>query len=204
MESAQFAGGPLDTRRGLRYSGRRAVLALQSPVTMRILVTGPSGAIGAALARAMSETHELRALAREPARVEAVTGLEVVRGDALTGEGLRAALAGVEVAYYLIHSMEAASNATFAARDRAAAEQFAAAAARAGVRRIVYLGGNGSTGRRSMSRTIARNERERAPTTSDARSATLSGTAARRICATSLRLARWGELGRSCGSRPPR
>ena len=141
MESAQFAGGPLDTRRGLRYSGRRAVLALQSPVTMRILVTGPSGAIGAALARAMSETHELRALAREPARVEAVTGLEVVRGDALTGEGLRAALAGVEVAYYLIHSMEPAAGSTFVRRDREAAEQFAAAAARAGVRRIVYLGG---------------------------------------------------------------
>jgi uncharacterized protein YbjT (DUF2867 family) len=65
----------------------------------------------------------------------------VVEGDALTGAGLDEALDGVEVAYYLIHSMEASSDGPFAARERMAAEQFAGAAARAGVRRIVYLGG---------------------------------------------------------------
>jgi uncharacterized protein YbjT (DUF2867 family) len=108
---------------------------------MKILITGPGGAIGASLARALGERHELRALAREPARVEARSPLELVRGDALTGEGLESALDGVEVAYYLIHSMEPAASATFPERDRLAAERFARAAQRAGVRRIVYLGG---------------------------------------------------------------
>jgi uncharacterized protein YbjT (DUF2867 family) len=63
-----------------------------------------------------------------------------VRGDALTGEGLDAALAGVDVAYYLIHSMGGRGG-DFAARDRRAAETFGAAAATAGVRRVIYLGG---------------------------------------------------------------
>ncbi len=108
---------------------------------MRILITGTSGAIGAALTRSLAGVHELRALSREPARVVAPAGVAVVRGDALTGEGLDGALAGIEVAYYLIHSMEPAAAASFVERDRAAARRFAAAAAHAGVARIVYLGG---------------------------------------------------------------
>jgi len=64
-----------------------------------------------------------------------------VRGDALSGEGLDAALDGVDVAYYLIHSMGSGSAANFVARDRRAAETFGVAAARAGVRRVIYLGG---------------------------------------------------------------
>jgi uncharacterized protein YbjT (DUF2867 family) len=69
--------------------------------------------------------------------------LQVVTADALTGAGLARALAGVEVAYYLIHSMEhaPAQESSFPERERIAAENFAAAAARAGVRRFVYLGG---------------------------------------------------------------
>ncbi|HXR13893.1 MAG TPA: NAD(P)H-binding protein [Solirubrobacteraceae bacterium] len=108
---------------------------------MRILITGPSGAVGHALARALAGRHELRGLARDPARVAGDLPLELVRGDALSGAGLARALDGVEVAYYLIHSMEPALADSFAQRDRAAAQRFAAAAARAGVRRIVYLGG---------------------------------------------------------------
>jgi nucleoside-diphosphate-sugar epimerase len=71
------------------------------------------------------------------------TEVEILRGDALSGEGLAAALAGVEVAYYLIHSMErpAGEAVPFDERDRIAARNFAGAAARAGVARIVYLGG---------------------------------------------------------------
>jgi uncharacterized protein YbjT (DUF2867 family) len=67
----------------------------------------------------------------------------MLQGDALTGAGLDRALDGVEVAYYLIHSMERTpSNSTpFSERERLAAVNFAAAAERAGVRRIVYLGG---------------------------------------------------------------
>jgi uncharacterized protein YbjT (DUF2867 family) len=108
---------------------------------MRILITGPSGAVGDALARALSGSHELRGLARDPLRVAGELPLEVVRGDALSGDGLAEALEGVEVAYYLIHSMEPAAADSFEQRDRIAAERFAAAAAHAGVRRVVYLGG---------------------------------------------------------------
>jgi len=110
---------------------------------VRILITGPSGAVGDALARALTlaDGHELRGLAREPARVRDGLALELVRGDVLSGAGLEQALAEVEVAYYLIHSMEPAASGGFAERDRLAAARFAQAAASAGVRRIVYLGG---------------------------------------------------------------
>lgn len=113
------------------------------PVTMRILVTGASGAIGAALAPALaSEGHAVRALTREPSRVRA-TGLdEIVTGDVLLGQGLDVALDGVEVAYYLIHSMESVTRTqgAFSERERTAAAHFAGACLRSGTRRVVYLG----------------------------------------------------------------
>jgi uncharacterized protein YbjT (DUF2867 family) len=108
---------------------------------MRILVTGASGFAGAQLIpRLLAEDHQIRALAREVTRVRAP--VEVVRGDVVSGEGLEHALDGIEVAYYLIHSMERShEQESFAARERIGAERFAGAAAAAGVRRIVYLGG---------------------------------------------------------------
>jgi len=66
---------------------------------------------------------------------------ELVLGDVVTGAGLDEALAGAEVAYYLIHSMEGAAAGAFAETERRSAQAFAAAAAAAGVRRVVYLGG---------------------------------------------------------------
>jgi uncharacterized protein YbjT (DUF2867 family) len=113
-----------------------------------ILVTGASGYVGAALIpRLQRDGHAVRAFARDPARV-AVPVDAVVAGDAVTGAGLDAALDGVDVAYFLIHSMETAGGGNgngdgdgFASRDRHAAERFADAARRAGVRRVVYLGG---------------------------------------------------------------
>jgi uncharacterized protein YbjT (DUF2867 family) len=121
---------------------------------MRILVTGASGAIGACLAgRLLADGHDVRAMARRAAP----GGLEDVRrdnlryfvADALTGSGLARALEDVEVAYYLIHSMERTSEpaGSYPQRDRRAASNFATAAARAGVGRIVYLGGPRVQGR---------------------------------------------------------
>ena len=107
---------------------------------MHVLVTGASGYIGAALVpRLQAAGHRVRGYGRSAARITAPVD-EVVEGDAILGTGLERALDGVEVAYFLIHSMEGPGNG-FADLERQAAERFAAAAADAGVRRIVYLGG---------------------------------------------------------------
>lgn len=122
---------------------------------MRILLTGVSGFAGTALLpRLLEQGHEVRALARDRTRVESalehiedvdLEDIELVVGDTLGGAGVLGAMRGVDVAYYLIHSMEPSSGrlggASFPARERASAETFAQAARAAGVQRIVYLGG---------------------------------------------------------------
>ncbi|MEJ7788821.1 MAG: NAD(P)H-binding protein [Thermoleophilaceae bacterium] len=106
------------------------------------LVTGATGYVGGKLVdRLLSEDRPVRALARDPSRVGPRPGLEAVRGDLLRGTGIRQALDGCSVAYYLVHSMEASADGDFSARDRRAAERFAQAARAAGVERVVYLGG---------------------------------------------------------------
>lgn len=111
---------------------------------MRILVTGASGAIGASLAPELARAgHAVRAFARDRARVTCGGVEEVVTGDALTGAGLDAAVADADVVYYLIHSMEPAGAAggSFPERERRSAANVVAACERAGVRRVIYLGG---------------------------------------------------------------
>jgi uncharacterized protein YbjT (DUF2867 family) len=106
------------------------------------LVFGASGYIGSNLVPALvAAGHRVRANARNVEVLEARgwQGVELVAADALDPASLGAALEGVEVAYYLVHSMAAGRE--FAALDRRAAENFARAAAMARVRRIVYLGG---------------------------------------------------------------
>lgn len=119
---------------------------------MRILLTGASGFAGAALLpRLLEDGHRVRALGRDPLRLRrvldtldgvAAENTEPVIGDVLTGDGLVGAMEGVEVAYYLIHSMEPSlADRSFPERERLSAESFAAAARAGGVRRVVYLGG---------------------------------------------------------------
>jgi uncharacterized protein YbjT (DUF2867 family) len=111
-----------------------------------IAVAGSTGYIGGLLCHRLCEDgHEVRALARRPERADDLreAGCEVRRADVLEPETLGPALEGVDVAYYLVHSMGRGSDGDFAERDRRAAENFAAAAAAAAVRRIVYLGGLG-------------------------------------------------------------
>jgi uncharacterized protein YbjT (DUF2867 family) len=117
------------------------------------LVTGATGYVGGRLIERLArEGRPLRALARDPSRLDQVDGVEAVAGDLVRDTGLERALDGVETAYYLVHSMEPAAgaavaaatstaNGDFGARDRRAAANFAEAATRAGVERIVYLGG---------------------------------------------------------------
>jgi len=93
------------------------------------LVTGATGYVGGRLTeRLLEEGRTVRALARDPSRLEPREGVEAVRGDILSGDGVRAAMDGCEVAYYLVHSM--GSGGSFEEEDRRAAANFAAAASR--------------------------------------------------------------------------
>jgi uncharacterized protein YbjT (DUF2867 family) len=112
-----------------------------------IAVLGSTGYIGGLLARHLAESGEqVAALARSPEKADdlVAAGCEVRHADVLEPETLGPALEGAEVAYYLIHSMGRGSDGDFASRDQDGARNFTAAAAQAGVRRIVYLGGLGS------------------------------------------------------------
>jgi uncharacterized protein YbjT (DUF2867 family) len=108
---------------------------------MRVLLTGITGYVGSVLApRLLRDGHDVNGLARRP-HPDGMHGIPVVPGDVVTGRGLDAALDGIDVAYFLVHSMESGADSAFAVQERAAAENFARAARAGGVGRIVYLGG---------------------------------------------------------------
>jgi uncharacterized protein YbjT (DUF2867 family) len=117
----------------------------------RILVLGGTGYVGGRLIpRLLDAGHRVRCLVRTPAKLSGLPWAEdvaVVAGDLLDPEGLDDAFADVDVVYHLVHSMGSADG--FAAADRRIAEVVARAAARAGVRRIVYLGGLGDVDART-------------------------------------------------------
>jgi uncharacterized protein YbjT (DUF2867 family) len=120
-------------------------------VPRRILLTGATGYVGGSLLPVLLEDgHHVRALARDAqrARGKLPPEVEIAEGDVVSGEGLAEALDGVDVAYYLVHSMGGSGD-DFAERDRRAAANFGDAARNAGVERVVYLGGlegvNGGT-----------------------------------------------------------
>jgi uncharacterized protein YbjT (DUF2867 family) len=105
-----------------------------------ILLTGATGYVGGRLLPVLLDRgHPVRCLTRRPERASLPAGAEAVRGDVLDPGSLHDAFQGIDVAYYMVHSMEGSGD--FAARDREGARNFARAAKAAGVRRVVYLGG---------------------------------------------------------------
>jgi len=96
---------------------------------MRILITGATGYVGGQLLpRLMEAGHEVACMVRDVSRLDSsLKGARIVEADALRPETLLPALQGIEVAYYLIHSM-GGGQAGFEERDRQAAQNFASAA----------------------------------------------------------------------------
>ncbi len=121
-----------------------AVEPSRSPVSptrrpARVAVAGASGFIGRALTRRLcADGHPVTALTRHPERYAGAG--RPVSADVDDAASLRRALEGIDVAYYLVHSL---AEADFAERDRAAAKAFATAAEAGGVGQVVYLGGLG-------------------------------------------------------------
>ncbi len=123
-----------------------------------VLIAGASGYIGGRLlAQLESRGCRVRCLSRDPDSLRPRVGslTEVVRGDVLDASSLRQALADVDVAYYLVHSMAAGTG--FRETDRRAAETFGGTAREQGVGRIIYLGGLG-TGTNLSSHLASRQE----------------------------------------------
>lgn len=115
------------------------------PRTSLILLTGASGYIGGRLLPSLeNQGYRLRCVARHPEILKQKIGpsTEVVEGDVLNRPSLDAALRGVDVAYYLVHSMS--STGSYEEKDRQGARNFGDAAKAAGVKGLVYVGGLGS------------------------------------------------------------
>ena len=112
---------------------------------MKILLTGATGYIGRRLKEKLiaDDTVQLRIFVRNASKVRDIVKdrLEICEGDTLKAESLNRALGGIDVAYYLVHSMGAKGD--FKDLDRQSAQNFLEACIAAGVKRIIYLGGLG-------------------------------------------------------------
>ena len=107
-----------------------------------ILITGATGFIGAKLIQKFSEKgYTVTAMSRR--QIDNQPGIRYVKADVFNPEELESAMKGIEVAYYLLHSMEGESKhwEEFGSREKIQAQNFLKAATKAGVKRIIYLGG---------------------------------------------------------------
>lgn len=133
---------------------------------MNVLVTGATGFVGRSLVPALvTADHTVTAMTRDAGSYCPPENVLVVEGDLLEPSTLESVFEDIDVVYYLVHSLQAGRE--FAARDRAAARNFAHAASEAGVDRVIYLGGLGETGeelsehlrsRREVETVLARGE----------------------------------------------
>jgi uncharacterized protein YbjT (DUF2867 family) len=117
-----------------------------TPDARTTLVTGATGFVGGRVASALADDGwRVRGLVRDKGRASelAERGIDLFEGDVLDAASLRGAGDGVEVAYYLVHSMGRGGDGDFEEREQDAARNFAEMASREGIRRVVYLGGLG-------------------------------------------------------------
>jgi uncharacterized protein YbjT (DUF2867 family) len=118
--------------------------SLEVPNAPVVLLAGASGYVGGRLIPLLEQQPiALRCLARTPNKLRPLVkeSTQIVRGDVLEPPSLDEALQGVKTAYYLVHLMSGSKD--FEKEDRQAATNFAQAAKKAGVRRLIYLGGLG-------------------------------------------------------------
>jgi uncharacterized protein YbjT (DUF2867 family) len=123
---------------------------------LKIAVLGATGTIGRALVPLLAQEHDVVAISRRPR--SGSDGIRWMQADATDARAMENALEGVDVAYYLVHSL---GSSDFEERDKIAAATVARAAAHAGLRQLLYLGGLGD-----RSPALSRHLRSRAETAS--------------------------------------
>lgn len=108
---------------------------------MKVLLTGANGYIGRRLKHTLlNEDLSLRLLVRNPKSLDSNLNAEIVQGSTFDMDSLARALEGIDVAYYLIHSLQ---HKNYKELDKQSAQNFLDAAIKKGVKRIIYLGGLG-------------------------------------------------------------